>query len=204
MHWWKLDTSQTPFVSNEMKLTYHAGSSMWKNIKWNFIDAKREVKNFFVRMKYHYDGGYLCHECGVTIPIYYSDMDSVVNGKRFMISNYGDHLYCPHCIAERIDAFMIAADLDDHPCDWYPTNHKTIGIIGKHFGTKQNQALAEDLGLNIRFGCSWWNGHQASRHALLTALLSDKLTYRSSMSTYKDGKVVMVDRYGIEMERKGW
>jgi hypothetical protein len=183
---------------------YYKEYSLLDNIRWNFLDAQRAAKKFFIRMKYRYNGGYLCHECGVAIPIYYSHLESFANQKRFIISNYSDQLYCPHCLAGRIDAFMIAADLDDHQCDWYKENTKTVGIIGDLFGSSKNQRLAEELDLNVRFGCSWWNGHHASRRAMASALYSDKLTYSTGMSKYENGKVSMVDKNGITMERKDW
>lgn len=187
-----------------MKFKYYKEHSLALNTKWIAMDSWREVKNFFVRMKYHYNGGYLCHECNAKIPIYYSEISSYANHKYMLISNHGNHLYCPHCLAEKLDAFMLAADLDDEKCDWYPASNKTIGIIGQHFGSIKNQALAIDLDLNVRFGSSWWNGHHASRNAFLAALLSDKLSYSTGMSNYINGKVYMTDRHGIQVERKGF
>lgn len=187
-----------------MALKYYKDYPLSKNIKWNFLDVSRAMKNFFVRLKYRFNGGYICSECGVTIPIYYTELHSYANGKRMIISNSGKELICPHCLGEKIETFFANADLDSDKCDWYPDSTKTLGIIGKHFGSQKNQDLAEDLGLDIRFGSSWWNGYHACNYAFQTALMSDKLEYGTGFSKYDGEKIFTVDRYGIKMERKAW
>lgn len=184
-----------------MNFKYCKDYSMYTNIKWLIKDAVHSVKKFFYRMKYRLNGGYVCHDCGATIPIYYSELRSVVNGRVFMISNHSKHLVCHHCLAEKIDTYFANAELDEVECNWFPASTETVGIIGQHFGSKQNRDLAKDLDIDIRFGSVWWNGHYACNYAFQTALLSDKLKYSTGFSKYKNGKSFMVDRYGIEIER---
>lgn len=182
-------------------MKYYKSASLKENIRWNTLDTSRRVKNFLVRLKYWYNDGYLCDECGVRIPIYYSEIHSVVNGKPMVISNCSDKLYCTHCLAEKIDTYFANAELESHACYWFPESTKTVDSIGLHSEHEKNYDLAKDLELNVRFGSGWWNGHYACNYAFQTALFSDKLKYRTGLSKYEDGKTIMVDRHGITMER---
>lgn len=185
-------------------MKYAKDYSLLQNLKWTLSDYKRSVVNFGHRLAYHYNGGYKCASCGILIPIKFNTIRTEVDGKGMIISNHSSELYCAHCLAEKVDQFFRYADLDECPCDWIADKKMSIGVIGKWFGTKQNMGLAELIDLDMRFGSNYWNGHHASREALMRGLMNPNLEYKTIVISYdKKLGAVHVDRHGIKIPCKG-
>ncbi len=173
--------------------------------KWAIKDGARDAQKMVRRWQYRLNGGYKCSCCDAKIPIFYDYILCDVEGKRMMIQNYSieGRIFCSTCLLSKIEAYMMfSADSDtDKKCDWYPErNERTISII---FGFEDE--VAQNLGLDIRFGGQWWNGHHACLYAFQKALDPTNIVYRTSTITYDDKfkTVVMVDRNGIKLPTGG-
>lgn len=173
-------------------------------MKYALIDMKRDLMRAFNRLKYWYNGGYICTGCGAKIPIHYTHIQSSVNGKRVLLSNYHpDHFLCAHCIAERISLYFASFPVySGCPDDWTGVNEKTINGIFSYAGASNSllRYAYDVLGLDIRFGSAWWNGHYATESTLVKALTSNEVAYCTSVLAMKDGVYQMIDRNGVTMK----
>lgn len=178
--------------------------SMTKRFKYWLIERKRAMVAFGNRMRYHWNGGYECHSCGTLIPIYYDHISSEAFGKKMIIQNSSEHLYCAHCLGEKIQTYFRASDslypLVVTTCDWTGKQEKTIGIIwGDGF---QSDQIATELDLDVRFGSNYWNGHRASLRAFRAALIENEPTYAVSYYKSVNGRMYGVDKNGIKVDCK--
>lgn len=172
-----------------------------QHLKWFWWDVKRSIKNRFVQTKVKISGGYSCHCCGAKIPIYWTELNGNAFGRRFFMSNNSEHLYCNNCTLDRItEYFKRSNKVTVGSCDWKKAEMPVISII-----TKYDDPLADELDLDVRFGGSWWNGHQACldvfEQALRTMPEDDFNGYTTSFSVYKNGTSYMVDKNGVRYGR---
>jgi hypothetical protein len=170
---------------------------LYSKLYYRFIGVKNSIRAFFARLKYRWNGGYRCDECETLIPIHYHHIESEV------ISNSSGHLYCSYCLGAKIAAYFRYSEqlspLETKKCDWMHRPAKTIGII---WG---NDPIAKQLGLNVRFGGRWWNGHNACREVFSQALIHTEASYKTSVWVYdkKSGKMQMIDRNGVKADGNG-
>jgi hypothetical protein len=178
-------------------------SPLRSKLYYRAIGAKNSIRSFFARLKYRWNGGYKCHCCSTLIPIHYHHIESEVNGERIIISNNSKHLYCAYCLGTKIESYFRyseqLAPLHVNECDWMHRPAKTIRII---WGT---DPIAKQLGLDVRFGGRWWNGHNACQEAFARALIHSEGSYMTSVWVHdkKSGKMKMIDRNGIKVGSDG-
>ena len=163
-------------------------------------------------MWYHVNDGYVCDCCGATIPIYYNEIWSRIDGRRVGIASYGPEFLCKYCLVDKIrnyfdrapvlfadDVFKRNGVRIDVPCTIYgtPTSGKikTIDTIMKY-----ENPLAVELGLDIRFCAEWWNGFNFSYRAIEEMLMNEHAYYSTSHFIRKNGKLCMTDRNGISID----
>lgn len=185
-----------------------------RKIRWWFNDhIRRPLVRLFNRIKYHYHGGYKCDGdgCIVKLPIKWTVIETVSHGKRMILSNNTDRLYCKHCLAFKFQDYFQDAHLYEGEDSYF---EKTKSLVnGKCYWTEKERIvvggifkfenpLAERLDLDVRFGDRWWNGHLASQEALVDGMLHHKLQYRTSVIGYRNGKNVYVDQNGIEISHE--
>lgn len=176
-----------------------------KRIKWWLIDTKNALKRAYNRFKYKVNGGYACSCCGALLPVYYDSIESKSNGISIMISNSSNgKLFCPKCLSEKIETyFKMAPGIDSAGhmistscmCNWNPKEAEiTIPWIMEH-----ESDLAKSLGLDIRFGGNWWNGHHACLLTFREALTNPDLKYKTHVICIdpKDGEFKYRDRNGV-------
>lgn len=80
---------------------------------------------------------------------------------------------CPDCVLKKISKIFhgpITTSVDGlhrGTCDF--TGQKNVPVIGIIWGSEDTD------GFNLRFGCSWWNGHHASFQAFDQAIRSCRM-----------------------------
>lgn len=185
-----------------------------QHVTWFLGDMKRDFKKFLKRVEYHINGGYECECCGAKIPIHFSELRGFVNGKRMMMSVHSDKIFCKTCLREKIEIYFQTQDecgnsdedvyiaddciINGTPCFFYPEITRTVKTIS-NFGDNK---LADELGLDIRFGSGWWNGHYASLRAFQEFLMDDKTKYSTSFVKIEKCGAFYVDRNGIKYDTR--
>lgn len=96
---------------------------------------------------------------------------------------------CPDCVLEKIAKVFSGPITTSHDglhrgtCDF--TGQKNVPVIGIIWGTDTD-------GFNLRFGGSWWNGHNASYEAFEQAIKSCKM--KTSIMKYVGKKVFYMEK----------
>lgn len=97
---------------------------------------------------------------------------------------------CPDCVLEKIEKVFsgpITTSYDGlhrGTCDF--TGQQNVPVIGIIWGTN------DISGFNLRFGGSWWNGHNASYEAFEQAIRTCQM--KTSMTKYVGGKLFYMQK----------
>lgn len=167
-------------------------SPIYKRIEWAMSDFWRfQIVRRASQLKYFVNGGHVCSVCESRVKFINYTVEGPVGDEhtKMIFSNSGKKFMCPHCIANRIDYYFFLNDkvLKRGRCAF--TGKLNVPVIDIIWGTDN------DMGLEVRFGGNWWNGHYACKEAFVELLTqsgyvrTDRLKYDEKMKRwfYTDG-----------------
>ena len=164
------------------------------------------VRRVYAKMMYHLNGGYPCSNCGVILPIHYSEIRGKIHGRSMSISSSGD-LLCKHCLMEKIQLYFSQAPILASDEQFWSNGVRLdveCAVTGKIVPTvrtisKFQNDTAKRLGINLRFCLEWWNGFDISQRVIEEFLMDPGSHYHTSHVVSHDGVLYMRDLNGVEM-----
>lgn len=178
-------------------MIYNKSYTPIQNLVFAYKDTYSLLNKFINRVWYHLNGGYDCDSCGVKLPIHWTVLETEVNGKRMIISNYSSsgQLYCAHCLAEKVESyFSTFPDTEEDIDYWTKKKDQCLTYISSF-----DDENAKQLDLDMRWGSNYWNGHPATKSTLLRGFHSDKVQYRTEVMSNSKNGFVYIDKNGIKL-----
>jgi hypothetical protein len=156
------------------------------DINYLLTSLKYKLKRYGDHIRYRINGGWRCPDTGIVVPFRGNNtvIEGNVSGTKMMLSYYSDHTYAPHALFERIRKYFELTTPSEAVCSFTRKFSPCISTISKF-----DDQLAKDLDLDIRFGSTWWNGHQASLEAFRTLLLETG-EIKSNVISVQDGQAL--------------
>jgi hypothetical protein len=176
-------------------------TSRYKTIAWKIIDLYQgPILRMFKLMKYKIQGGYPCEGCSNKVRFKNFEVSGPVGplGTQLMLVNTGK-LYCPRCLHDKIEEYFLRSDdVLLGKCD--ATGEDGILTIKIVWGSDE---LSKELGIDLRFGTSWWNGFNISRDAFKELLMetgyvkTSMIYHKTGLIEYSDG-LILADKQTVK------